>query len=78
MNLPLDYRGEDRTAEKLEDATRWSPSAAGEAREPLARLALAELLGVPPGETIPLGTKIVEQLPSDATRDRGGSDSDAL
>jgi hypothetical protein len=61
----LDYRGQELTAEQTSDGD-WSVTLGGwDARARYLDYAMAELLGVPPGQAIPLATLIVQQLPTE-------------
>lgn len=67
MKVLIDYLGGELIAEKTEDGD-WVVALGGrEARARYLDYALAELLGVPPGEAIPLATRIVQQLPAEST-----------
>jgi hypothetical protein len=70
VRVAVDYQGEELIAEKQEDGDWLVRLGDRSARARYLDYALAELLRVPPGEAIPLATRIVEQLPADSSDER--------
>jgi len=69
VKVVIEDRGPELVAEKTSDGD-WSVTLGGrDARGRYLDYALADLLGVPPGQAIPVATMIVQQLPTEPDED---------
>jgi hypothetical protein len=63
MKIAIEHRGQELTAEQHADGDRLVTLGDRDVRARYLDYALAELLGVPPGQAIPLATEIVRHIP---------------